>query len=126
MTLDLAPGWTIDVDRGPDWLFIRLHGERPFETEDVELAEPLWQLMQQHFVHRIVLELDEVPVLHSRLIGELVRLHKRVESQSGLLRLCGLSDVNQQVLRTMHIADRFPQYATREAAVMGDRPTQPR
>jgi hypothetical protein len=126
MTLDISPGWTIEVERGPDWLFIRLHGERSSETEDLDLAEPLWLLMQQHFTNRIALELDDVLVLHGRMISELVRLQERIEAQGGLLRICGLSDSNQQLLRSLDVADRFPQYATREAAVMGDRPTQPR
>ena len=126
MMLDLSPGWTIDVDRGPDWLFVRLSPERPSVPDNAAIAEPLWQLMQQHFAHRIVLELDDVLMMHSWLVGELIRLHKRVESQAGLMRLCGLSDINQQVLKSLSIADRFPQYDTREAAVMGNRPMQPR
>ena len=126
MMLDLSPGWTIEVDRGPNWLFVQLHADRSFETEDVELADPVWQLMQQHFAHRVVLEMDDVPVLHSRLVGQLVQLQKRVESEGGLLRLSGLADNSKQVLRSMHIADRFPYFETREAAVMGDRPAQPR
>ena len=126
MTLDLSPGWTIDVDRGPDWLFVHLSPEHCSLEKDSAIAEPLWQLMQQHFAHRIVLELDDVDVLHSWLVGELVRLHKHVELQAGLMRLCGLSESNQRVLKAMHIADRFPHYETREAAVMAGRPRQPR
>ena len=82
--------------------------------------------MQQHFAHRIVLELDDMLLLRSRLVGELVSLHKQVDSNDGLMRICGLSDRNQKVLQSMHLADRFPPYANREAAVMGNRPTQPR
>ena len=26
--LNLSHGWTFDVDRGPDWLFVRLHAPK--------------------------------------------------------------------------------------------------
>lgn len=126
MLLTLAPGWTLELDRGPDWLFVSLRGEHPHETESVEFAERVWELMQQHFTSRLVLELNRVSLLHSHFVGELLRLHKRVVSQDGLLRLSGLSDSNQEVLRTLRVAERFPQYRSREEAVMGHRPSQPR
>ena len=126
MTLDLSPGFAIDLDRGPDWLFVRLHYDNELGSEGPDLAGPLWDLMQQHFAHRIVLELDRVVLLTSPLIGELIRLQKMVDSHDGLMRLCGLSHNNQRVLKTMRVADRFPHYPTREAALMTDRPTQPR
>ena len=126
MMLDLAPGWTMDVDRGPDWLFIRLQGQEPFETEGIELSTRLWQVLEQEFSLRLVIELDEIRLLRSHMIGELVRLHKRLQSQGGMLRLSGLSDSNYQALCGCRLGDRFPQFRTREDAVMGYRPRKPR
>ena len=35
------------VDRGPDWLFVRMHGVyRPTN----QLADSLWKLLEQHFI----------------------------------------------------------------------------
>ena len=43
------------VDRGPDWLFVRLHDDsQPSDN----LADRLWQLMEKHFVYRLVLEME--------------------------------------------------------------------
>jgi anti-anti-sigma factor len=126
MLLDVAPEWSVDIDRGPDWLFIRLRPPRRGDTGEVPLAEVIWQRMEQAFSHRVVLELDEVVFLRSWLVGELVRLHKRIASQGGMLRLCGLSEANQDVLRTCRLDDRFPAYRNRTDAVMGHRPTKPR
>ena len=126
MTLELAPGWTSELERGPDWLFVRLHAPHGGDPREAEIADRLWKLLEQQFSRRIVLELDDLPVLRSALIGEIVRLHKRVAAQGGLMRICGLSDANQEVLRTCRLDSRFPQYRNREEAVMGHRPFKPR
>jgi anti-anti-sigma regulatory factor len=123
--LDIAPGWQVAVDRGPDWLFIRLE-EAETAAASNDLAERLWQTIQQHFTYRVVLELDQVGLLHSQLVGQLVLLHKRLHAHDGVLRLCGLSDSNQDVLRTSRLEDRFPQYRNRGEAVNGYRPSKPR
>ena len=126
MLLELAPQWTMDIDRGPDWLFIRLSPPRNGDTEEIRLAEMIWQKLEQCFCYRVVLELDDVGFLRSWLIGELVRLHKRVTTQGGMLRLCGVNSEAEAVLRICRLADRFPAYRNRTDAVMGHRPPQPR
>jgi anti-anti-sigma factor len=125
MLLELAPEWTLDIDRGPDWLFIRLrpsHGD----MGEFPLAEMIWQKLEQCFCYRVVLELDDVTMLRSWIIGELVRLHKRVMTQGGMMRLSGLSSANEAVLRICRMNERFPAYRNRTDAVMGYRPPQPR
>jgi len=126
MLVDLTPGWTLEMDRGPDWLFIRPVPASPDVAAEVDLAEAIWERMDQQFLNRVVVEMDEVPLLRSWLIGQLVILHKRIVSRGGLVRLAGMSDDNQRVLEMVHLDDRFPQYADRGAAIMGHRPTQPR
>ena len=122
MLVDLVPGWTLEMDRGPDWLFIRPVPPKGQHGVEVDLAEAIWERMQQHFCHRVVVEMDQVPLLRSWLIGQLVMLHKRIVAHDGLMRLSGMSDNNQQVLHAMRLDDRFPQYTDRGAAVMGHRP----
>ncbi len=125
MLLELASEWSLEIDRGPDWLFVRLsppggdHGEAP-------LAEQVWKKLEQCFCYRVVLELDNVDYLRSWMIGELVRLHKRVVTHGGMLRLCGVSKNAETVLRICQLSDRFPAYRNRNDAVMGYRPQQPR
>ena len=126
MILDLAPGWSVELDRGPGWLFVRLRGEPPYDAQGIGIADRVWKLLEQEFGHRIVLEMDDVELLRSPLIGELVLLHKRVCSRDGLMRLSGLSDSNYEVLRTNRLHHRFPRFRSRSEAVMGYRPSQPR
>jgi anti-anti-sigma factor len=124
--VQIAEGWELDVDRGPDWLFVRPRFLRNRAADTPPLAEMIWSLLEQNFTTRLVLEMDQVPFLHSYLIGQLVWLHKRIVSHGGLMRISGLSETNQDVLRICQLEGRFPQYINREDAVMGYRPSQPR
>ena len=124
--LPLASGWQMEMERGPDWLFVRLIGNEAHGWQGGGLADALWNVMQQQFTHRLVLEMEHVARLHSSLLGQLVLLHKRIHTEGGLLRLSGLSESNCQVLRQSRLDDRLPTFACREAAVMGFRPHQPR
>ena len=123
--LQLAPGWNLDVERGPDWLFVRLHCEPDHIWDSPPLAETLWSLLGQHFTMRLVLECEEMQLLHTTLLGQLVMLHKRVAQSGGLLRLSGLSRHNREVLQTCRLDGRLPNFADRNEAVLG-RPNHPR
>jgi len=122
MLLDLAPEWATEIERGPDWLFIRLSPPPHCERDEAPLAKMIWQKLEQCFCYRVVLELDEVDFLPSWMIGELVRLHKRVTTQGGMLRLCGISPEAELALRICRLHDCFPAYRNRTDAVMGSRP----
>jgi len=127
MLLELAQEWTLDIDRGPDWLFIRPRPSQEGGTKgEVPLAEMIWQKLEQCFCYRVVLELDGVTFLRSWMIGELVRLHKRVTTHGGMLRVCGLNSEAVAVLGICRLNDRLPNYRNRTDAVMGYRPPQPR
>jgi anti-anti-sigma factor len=115
----MTPGCELDVERGPGWLLVRVRNIDPSGSESTRLAERLWRLLQQHFTYRLVLELDEVELLNSLLVGQLVKLRRRIEEHDGVLRLCGLSPYNRQVLRTCRLNDRLLPYEDRESAVMG-------
>ena len=125
--LTIAPGWDLDIERGADWLFVRVHRPSPEADDAPPLAEKVWAFLEEHLNRRLVLELDELDILRSYVIGQLVLLHKRIVVGGGMMRLSGLSANNQQVLRLARLADRFPSYPTREDAVMGCcLPAQPR
>jgi anti-anti-sigma factor len=124
--IDVANGCGLEVERGPDWLFVRVKCPDGRVSEDVPLAEAVWSLLEQHFTRRLILELDEVAILRSSLIGQLVMLHKRIHTHAGLMRICGLSEPNQEVLRTCRLSERFPVYNDRIEAVRGYRLYKPR
>jgi anti-anti-sigma factor len=125
--LAVAPRCELEVERGPDCLFVRVADLDPTEIETCPLAERVWAVLRQHFTYRLVLELDQIRLLSSRLVAQLVQLHRRIEEHGGVLRLCGLSPHNRQVLRTCRLEHRLMPYQDRQEAIMGsERPNRPR
>ena len=119
-------GCQFDVDRGPDWLFIRIHLPADQSLAALPIAESIWSIIDQNRVLRVVLELDQLSLLHSHLIGQFVMLYKRLHSHGGMLRLCGLSPTNEEALHGCRLDSCFPSFANRGDAVMGHLPRAPR
>lgn len=119
-------GWRLELERGPDWVFLRLYPPRERMPDYSVLADEIWALLDQSFTYRVVLELDQIPVVQSYLLTQLVLLSKRIGAQAGMLRLCGLSPENQRVIRICRLDDCLPTYENRSDAVMGHHPGQPR
>lgn len=119
MMLDLAPGWTVELDRGPNWLFVKLHGADRSGPAELDLADQLSRMLDQEFTRRLVVEMDDVPAMRSHLLGELVRLRRQLLERGGTMRVCGLSNDNCEVLRRSQLHDLLPLYRNRVEAVMG-------
>ncbi len=124
--LAIAPGWELKVDRGPDWLWVKIEHPEPYGVDTPPLAEEIWSQLERHFVYRLVLDMGDVEVIDSYLIGQLVMLDRRIREHGGLLRLAGLNPFNRDVLRTHGLDKRFPLYGTLTDAVMGACPRKPR
>jgi anti-anti-sigma factor len=129
--IETANHWRLEVDRGPDWLFVRVfppvYSNKGLDTVDPSgLSDTIWDLMQSHRCYRVVLEMEQVNLLFSSLLGQLILLSKRVYSQGGIMRISGLSPTNQDVLHTCRLESALPNFTNRSAAVMGTYPLQPR
>ena len=126
--LAIAPGCDWDVQRGPDWLLVRVRNVDLLDPDAPDLTERLWSLLEQHFTYRLVLELDEETSLNRRLAAQLLKLYRRIEEHDGVLRLCGLSPCNRHFLHTCRLDARLPPYDDPESAVMArpHHPVQPR
>ena len=122
----LAPGWELEVERGPGWLLVKLGCPDQDASDSPPLADELWSLMERHFVYRLVLEMDQVKLLQSYLLGQLVLLNKRIHEHDGVLRVCGLSAFNQEVLERHKLSGRLPVYGNLEEAVLGRSSAKPR
>lgn len=121
-----AQSLLLDVERGPDWLLVKLGASTENEADKSGLADTLWRLLGQHFTYRLVLDCEQVDLLDSTLIGQLLLLERKVRKQGGLLRLCGLADVSQQALHQCRLDGRLPHFTSRNQAVLGHRPALPR
>jgi anti-sigma B factor antagonist len=116
-----APGWQISTDVSPEWIFLRVTCSGADADGSPPIAETAWSLAEEYRVNRLVVELDASTRLTSFLIGQLILLHKRCLLNGGVVRLCGMSVEHYSVIQLMRLADRLPNYADREAAVMGYR-----
>ena len=119
MTHKLVGRWSVECDRGPDWLFVRL-GTTSAKTKGgyAGLADSLDQLLQAELLRRLLVELDQVEDLTEELLEELELLRQRIETAGGLMRLTGIRDSNLPVPdRQIHLA----RYPTRRAALTAGR-----
>ena len=93
-----ACGWDLEVDRGPDWLFVRLKEPEHRARQSASVKEALWALLEQHFTHRLMLEMDQVKTLNKKLIDELATLNDQINEHGGMMRVCGLKPQHRQLL----------------------------
>jgi anti-anti-sigma factor len=125
--METISGWELDVDRGPNWLFVKVRDRKEAPVDVSRLAERVWALLQEHFADQLILELNEIGFLSSSFLAQLVLLHKRIALHGGLMRLCGLSSQSREVLHCCGLDKQFSCYHNREEAVMGScHPRQPR
>ena len=113
-----AHDWGVAVERGPDWLFLRLQEDgEATDGDDCPLAERLWGMIRANRAHRVVLELDRVDAIDDTLIGAIADVETRMRGDGGFVRVCGLSEPNLKRLRSSGRADGLPHFESRTAAV---------
>lgn len=84
----LVPACRCEVTRrGPNWLFVHIDSI----GMGCGLGDRLWELAEQQFVYRLVVEFDVDTEPDARLPSELRTLCDRLEGKGGALRLCGLA-----------------------------------
>ena len=114
-----AGEWSVSIDRGPDWLFIRLEPPRRLGgAAAADRLDHVWQTIREHGAHRVVLELDRVQSIDEGLIDMITAVGARVRDDGGLLRVCGLSRPNLDRLRRSATATDVPHFASRTEAVV--------
>lgn len=119
--------WELEAERGPEWLIIRVHAPVREIHSGGNLAEEICHIMQQSFTKRVVIELRDLARLSQPFLNELALLQEKIAEQGGMLRLCGLSERNQEELSEYDQLHRFCVYHNSEEAIMGQhRPCQPR
>jgi anti-anti-sigma factor len=115
----IAPGWEMKVDRGPGWIWAKVCHPDSDCSDTPPLADQLWSLLERHFTYRLLIELDDVNILNSFLLGQLILLQRRIRDHGGLMRLSGVSPFNLEVLRTHGLDGYLPVYSSFEDAVTG-------
>ena len=120
MATHLVDGLNLTVDRGPNWLFVKLRPSRNWTEALPQLADEMWSIASRHFIYRLVLELEELKTLPAGLLEQLVLLQDRLADCDGALRICGLSAKCAQALCDAGLDAALPNHLTRDAAIHGD------
>ncbi len=111
-----------EVDRGPNWLFVRLSQEQVDEPQ--ELVEELRDICARHFVYRLVLELDRLDSFSQKLGCRLAELDDRLAARGGALRLCGMNSRCEAMLNECRLSRPLHNHIDRHDAVLASyRPT---
>jgi anti-anti-sigma regulatory factor len=121
----LAAQWNLEVERGPDGLWVRIAGPACKDLDGPTLADALWSLLERHFVYRLVLDVRELDVCDECLVEQLSALSERISQQGGMLRLCSLSPKHRTAFEKRQLRGCVPCYQDREDAVMGGCPIKP-
>ncbi len=119
MAVHNVDGLELNVDRGPNWLFVKLRSRETPRAEVTQIAEKLWSISSRHFIYRLVLELEDLEELPSGMMGQLVMLQNRLAQCGGALRICGLSAECEETLHSCQLDSALPNHPSRAAAVMG-------
>lgn len=117
----------LDLDRVPDGLLVRLVYRGRRDAPRFALALRLWELVNQHFTYRLILDLSRVERIDDDLVEELSWLAGSLRAHSGMLRLCGLPPGNHGALDRCRSEDCLLAYDDqREAIFSGRHPTRTR
>lgn len=115
--LPLAHDWSATISRDGQWWVVRLHpGPRPF-GDVIGLVQPLWLALEERWATLVVIEMDEIEFLSSSLMGELVRLYKRIANRQGAMRLCGLRPECESALHVCRLDEVLYAAPNRDMAI---------
>lgn len=117
--INTATRWDLEVDRGPDWLIVRLKGPISRVGEAASLEEVLWSLLEQHLSRRLVIEMDQIDALDDDVIEQLTALHDRLTDRGGVMRLCGVRSEHRLLLARHGVGGRLTVYGDCEHATLG-------
>ena len=117
-TIELDFGWRATLDPQDRWLCVRLHPENTNLSPGHGLIERLWETVDSRGAHNVVLEMNDVTFLPSSLMGELVRLHKRLATHNGRLRLSGLRSECAEALHVCRLDRVLPTFRATEDALL--------
>jgi hypothetical protein len=112
-------GFKLTVDRGPNWLFVKLRPKRRFADDIAHIADELWSIASRHFTYRLVLELEELREIPPAMVDQLVGLQERLGNCGGSLRICGRSVGPLQNICEGDFESALPVYGSRQEAVLG-------
>jgi anti-sigma B factor antagonist len=101
-----------------DAVIVRLLEERLVDERIVQgLANQLSELIQKEGRSNLILDLSDVMIICSSLLGRLITLNKQVQTAGGMLRLCGISPRIYEVLAITKLNKLFDMHDSQQQAL---------
>ena len=95
-----------------------------FETAQVleemnvqQLGDELRELVEKHYLVKLIINFERVKFLSSAVLGKLISLNKRVVNEKGRLGLCNINDDVRQVFKITRLDKIIPIFETEGQAV---------
>ena len=95
-----------------------------FETAQVleemnvqQLGDELRELVEKHYLVKLIINFERVKFLSSAVLGKLISLNKRVANEKGRLGLCNINDDVRQVFKITRLDKIIPIFETEGQAV---------
>ena len=97
---------------------MRFVGLTKISTDVVDtLRRELDQVMDEDNAANVVMNFEGIGSICSAMLGNLVRLRKKMDSENRDLKLCNLSELVLRILKMVHLHELFEMHDTEDAAV---------
>jgi len=97
---------------------IRFVGLAKVSTDVVDaLGRELDRVMDEDRAANVVMNFDGIASICSAMLGNLVRLREKMDSENRELKLCNLSELVVRTLKMLHLDELFETHETEDAAV---------
>jgi hypothetical protein len=119
VAVHVVDGLELNVDRGPNWLFVKLRPKKTSRGKVPHIADKLWSISSRHFIYRLVVELDDPECVPPGWMDELSDLQKRLAECGGALRIAGATPERDEPPASGYLECALSNTATRAEAVKG-------
>jgi len=110
-----STAFEVTIDERPQGSVAVICGEANNDRA-MKVREALAGLLARR-TERVVIDLRQLHFIASMTLAELIHFRREIHAYGGRLRLAGASGDVMHVLKTTHLADLFPIYATPEEAL---------
>lgn len=117
--LQTVPRYQLDVDRGPNWLLVGVRRATIGRTDPEPFSSRVQSLLEQHLTNRLVVDLHRAGTVTQTLAKELAEIRDWLMVRGGVMRICGPSPHQKEILERHGFGDRFVAYQDLEEAVLG-------
>jgi len=82
-----------------------------------QLGKELMDLVEKHYIVKMVINFERIKFLSSAVLGKLISLNKRIAKEKGRLAFCCINDDIMQVFKITRLDKLIPIYETESQAV---------